>query len=121
MGKKVLVIDDESAILTFMQRVVSGMGIDVTVTQNADDALQMIADESYHLVITDLNMPGISGEELCRRIRLIDSGVIVYAFSGFLADYSTATLEEAAFDGHIKKPGRPEILRKAIRGALSRA
>ncbi len=68
---KILVADDSSAICTLLDHTLTKMGYDVTVCSNGNDAWQRIKKENYHMMIFDWVMPGITGTELCKKIRTL--------------------------------------------------
>jgi len=68
---KILVVDDELAILQFLDRVLTDEGHEVEITNNADDALQRIENKRYSLILLDIKLPGMSGIELYKRIQKI--------------------------------------------------
>jgi DNA-binding response OmpR family regulator len=67
--KRVLIVDDESIIVSVLQRHVSNAGYEFDTASNGQEALDKIAKEQPDLVLLDLMMPGINGFETCRRIR----------------------------------------------------
>ncbi len=68
---RVLVVDDSRAIVKIISDVLYELEIHVTSASNGKDAWELIMDDplSFDMVITDLNMPLMSGEELCKRVR----------------------------------------------------
>jgi len=81
---RVLVVDDEAAILTFAARVLQDAGYATAVASDGSEALRM-ADEPqpFDLFVVDVNMPGMRGDELARRLRQRDRNVKVLFFTGF--------------------------------------
>jgi len=67
--KTVLIVDDESIMVSVLQRHITNAGYDFDVAANGQEALDKIAKESPALVLLDLMMPGMNGFETCRRIR----------------------------------------------------
>ena len=66
---KVLLVDDEAAILRSVGRFLKNSGYDVQVANTGSDALEAIRKSQFDAVISDLRMPGLSGEELFRHIK----------------------------------------------------
>jgi two-component system NtrC family sensor kinase len=64
-----LVVDDEAMIRTVLQMVVSELGYEVDEAADGDEALQCLARRSYDVVLCDLLMPGMQGDELFRICR----------------------------------------------------
>lgn len=62
VGKKILVIDDETALCKLYQRMLTKLGYEVEVAFDGEKAIQHIEQGSYDLIISDLRMPGLNGE-----------------------------------------------------------
>ena len=75
-GAKILVVDDEPATLQLLSQVLSAEGYEVQTVDNADDALEMIKNAGYDLILLDIKMPGMSGIELYRDIQEAASPLI---------------------------------------------
>jgi CheY-like chemotaxis protein len=119
-SKKILFVDDEEAQRTLMQNILVRMGYDAELAKNAKEALAILNKEEFPLIITDLRMPGMDGIELCKQIREVNSKSIIYALSGYLAELEHERLEEFGFDGHLSKPVKIEVLKRAIQGAFEK-
>jgi two-component system, cell cycle response regulator len=69
MAPSVLIVDDDELVLARLQELVTDAGYVVRTASNGIDALNSLEQFPASIVITDLNMPGMDGIELCRRIR----------------------------------------------------
>ena len=65
----VLVADDSKIVRVKISRLLSGQGYRVALAESGEQALALLAAERPHLLITDVEMPGIDGFELTRRVR----------------------------------------------------
>jgi CheY-like chemotaxis protein len=63
----VLVVDDYPAVADMVCRTLEAVGCDVWLADSGETALELIPEHSWDVLVTDLNMPGISGLELLRR------------------------------------------------------
>ena len=72
---RILVADDDPAVRESLRRSLSFNGYEVTLASDGDEALAAAADPPPDLVLLDVNMPGIDGLEVCRRIRAAGSDV----------------------------------------------
>ncbi len=70
-GKKILVIDDEEGILEMLRETLATQGYEVDTAQDGESALRRIDNTSYDLALCDWKMPGLSGEQVYRRIKTI--------------------------------------------------
>ena len=103
-----------------MQGILARLGYDAEFANNAQEALKILDNKEFPLIITDLKMPKMDGAELCRRIRKIKPESFIYAFSGYLVEFDVEKLEEAGFDGHLNKPVEMKVLERAIEGAFEK-
>jgi CheY-like chemotaxis protein len=120
LSRKILYVDDEELQGKLMQRMLTRMGYDAKVAQDAKEALEILDNEEFLVIITDLSMPEMNGIELCKQIRKFNSESFIYAFSGYLAEFDFEKLEEYGFDGHLSKPSEIEFLKCAIEGAFEK-
>lgn len=67
---RVLVVEDDTDIGDLMQLALSRSLIDATLIASGEEALTRLATESYDLILLDIALPGISGLELCRRLKV---------------------------------------------------
>lgn len=68
-SSKILVADDESHILNVVSLKLKNAGYSVVTARDGDEALELANQELPDLIITDYHMPGLSGLELCRRLK----------------------------------------------------
>mgnify|MGYP006294904921 CR=1 FL=1 len=69
MAAHILLVEDEADIATFVEQGLAEEGYTVTWTPEGEEALELLAQESIDLVLLDLRLPGISGVEVCVRLR----------------------------------------------------
>ncbi len=101
---RVLVVDDEQAMAEVMAEELRGRQLEVTILSSADAAFAKVMDGDVDVVLTDLNMRGMSGVELCDRVvtNRPDVPVIVVTAFGSM-ETAVATLRAGAFD-FLTKP-----------------
>ncbi len=116
---KILYVDDEKEQRELMARLLDKLGYDVKVAANAEEALKMVENEDFRLIITDLQMPEMDGTILCEKIKEACSGCVVYALSGYIASFSEL-IEDAGFDGYLSKPVGLDVLKSAVEGAFEK-
>ena len=118
--KKILFVDDDESQREIVNDMIESFGYLVETADSSEKALQILEQDKYPLIITDLKMPGVSGTELCKHIRKVNSESIIYALSGHVADFEPELFEGIGFDGHLCKPVSSKVLRLAIDGAFER-
>jgi DNA-binding response OmpR family regulator len=104
--KKILAVDDDATALGALRQILVQKGYDVTTAPNGSAALTALANGTFDLVILDVSMPGLSGYDVCRRIRqeekTRDVPVIFLTAKGMLVDMTEG--EEAGSDLYLVKP-----------------
>ena len=81
--KRILVVDDEEIIRYSLKNILNTHGFEVTDTGNAEDALKLLYDKAYHLVLTDLVLEGMGGLELLENIKVISPKTLVIVITGY--------------------------------------
>jgi putative two-component system response regulator len=116
---RVLIVEDDCDALDLLENAVAFFGYDVTTAANGADALELIRSGQYQLVVSDWEMPEISGPELCREIRRrVSSGytyfILLTAKTGI---QSRVEGLRAGADEFLSKPVDPEELQVRLRVA----
>ena len=101
---RVLVVDDDDDLLEFLEVGFSGHGFLVTCAQSVVKAQQLLGSESYDLVLTDVNMKGATGIELCQWMNEHHPETPVVIMTAFASiDSAVSALRSGAQD-YIQKP-----------------
>jgi DNA-binding response OmpR family regulator len=87
MGKKIIVIDDESAIRKSFELALEDSEFEVNTASSGKEGLEMLKQGSYDLVFLDLKMPGMNGVETLREIRKRDKKIPVYIVTAFYGEF----------------------------------
>jgi len=86
VAKRILVVDDDENILNLERTILEQKGFEVTAAQGGAEALKLLADKTYDLVLLDVMMPEVDGFTVCRKIkeddRLKDVPVIFLTAKG---------------------------------------
>lgn len=114
---RVLVVDDEPQLLRVLRVTLEARGFDLRTAANAPEALDLIADWTPDLVITDLSMPEIDGLELTKRLRS-RSRVPIVVLSVKGDESTTVAALDAGADDYVIKPFGMGELTARIRAAL---
>ncbi|WP_354683720.1 response regulator [Cupriavidus necator] len=117
-GKAILVVEDYLPFQVIMRRQLELLGRQCALATNGAEALDMLAQQPYALVITDFQMPGMDGFELAARIRAAgdgpNAGVPVVALTGVADQDLAQRCEAAGISAHLTKPVRMPELRQCI-------
>ncbi|MEM7828254.1 MAG: sigma-54 dependent transcriptional regulator, partial [Candidatus Aenigmatarchaeota archaeon] len=117
-GRKILIVDDEEDTLDACCLVLGKLGMQVQTANNANQALRLIRENSFDIVIADIKMPGMDGIELLRNLKKIDPLTRVIMITGYATiESAVESMKAGAFD-YISKPFTTEQLRAAVKRAL---
>ncbi|HET9863124.1 MAG TPA: ATP-binding protein [Steroidobacteraceae bacterium] len=107
---RVLVVDDNRDAAESLGMVLRFMGYEVTIAYGGAEALEAAAREKPRAAIIDIGMPGMSGHEVARRMRLEAWGrkATLVALTGWGQDADKQAARAAGFDDHLTKPVDPE-------------
>ena len=115
---RILVVDDEPAVLEVIQRILSDRGYLVDIANNGLEALELLGKGSYDLMLSDVKMPHLDGMELLQQVSLLYPYLITVMLSAFAnIQDAVAAIKLGAYD-YIAKPVYPEDLVFSIERAL---
>jgi DNA-binding response OmpR family regulator len=101
---RVLVIDDEETVRNILQKLLSQANHRVTVANNGEKGVQLFQEKEFDIVLTDLGMPGMSGWEVCQRIKKIKHTTPVGMITGWGMELSQDKMKEYGLDFILSKP-----------------
>jgi DNA-binding NtrC family response regulator len=120
MNGKILVIDDEVSILEVVKLGLEQAGFKVDVFSDPIEALNRFSESSYDAVLSDINMPEMSGLEVLRRCKKINAESVVILITAYSSlDSAIEAIRGGALD-YIRKPFRMEELILRLNEALDR-
>ncbi len=115
---RVLLVDDHHDTCLGMKRMLERRGYHITIAHSAEQAVEKVRTEDFDLLISDIGLPGRSGYELMREVRL-NKRLPGIALSGFGTEQDVNQAKEAGFSEHLTKPINFERLEKTIQDLLS--
>jgi two-component system chemotaxis response regulator CheY len=124
MAFQVLIVDDSPVMRTFIQRVMKSSEFDVSTyfqASNGKEALEVLSREWIDVVLTDINMPVMNGEELLRSIRSSAIEVPVVVVTTDATDVRVREMFTLGAKGYLTKPFAPEALRLELERVLGGA
>lgn len=80
-GPRILVVDDEPNMCAALLRILESNGYEVTTAPDGKTALELIETEMPDVILLDIMMPGISGRDVCQRVREISTAARVVYFT----------------------------------------
>lgn len=122
----ILMVEDEPRVADFVRRGLRAEGWIIDHAPNAEDALIRIRDDAYDIVLLDVMLPGMSGEELCRQLRSSRNDVPILMLSALGSTEDRVSGLRNGADDYLPKPfdfdeliARIESLHRRKTGALA--
>lgn len=104
MGQSALVVDDNSANRLLAARLLKRLGWEVEEAPGGVAALAILAETRHDLMLLDINMPDLSGEEVCSIVRHRGQAIRVLAYTAHAHASDLGRFLETGFDGLLLKP-----------------
>jgi two-component system response regulator MprA len=120
MTARVLVVDDDAAIRSPLARSLGAEGYAVDVAADGHDALKVARDRTPDLVVLDLMLPGLTGLDVCRRLRAAEEHLPIVLLTARDAVADRVKGLEAGADDYLVKPFAFEELLARVRVCLRR-
>jgi two-component system response regulator MprA len=117
---RVLVVDDEPAVRSALERALKLEGYDVELAADGDEALRRLSAHSADAVVLDVLMPQVDGLEVCRRLRAADDRTPVLMLTARDAVGDRVAGLDAGADDYLVKPFALEELHARLRALLRR-
>jgi DNA-binding NtrC family response regulator len=117
-AERILVVDDEELNRDLLQQMLEREGYQVAIAANGQEALALLRQETFHVVLTDLKMPGMTGVEVIRELKMLAPstvGIIHTAYGS--VETAVEAMKVGAFD-YVTKPVRRDELLVVIQRAL---
>ena len=119
MSARILVVDDEAAIRETIGYALRSEGFDVEERETGEEALAAIGANAWDVVVLDVMLPGVSGIEVCRRVRA-ESDVPILMLTARDAEVDRVVGLEAGADDYVGKPFSMAELVSRVRAILRR-
>ena len=101
--EKVLIVDDEPMMLKYLSEALSRQGIEVTVAESGEAALQIMVKQNFDMVITDLKLGGMTGMEVLKKIKEVSPTILVMIMTAFgTIENAVEAMKQGAFHYLIK-------------------
>jgi DNA-binding NtrC family response regulator len=120
MSARILIVDDEEIVIRSCKRILAGADFTIDAVQSGLEALKMVDETDYDIVVLDIMMPGMDGLEVLQQVKERHPGVEVIMMTG-LSQIKTAVqaMKLGAFD-YLPKPFDPDELKHVVDRALER-
>lgn len=101
------------------KKILNKMNLKCEIVDNGEAAVEKVKANTYDVVLMDIHMPGISGLEATKRIRVFNKDLTIFALTAVTLEDKMHEFDEAGFDDIISKPFKQEDFEKKLFEALS--
>lgn len=121
MSAKILVIDDDASTMMIISSTLKSVGYSVVQAYGGDDAVRKAKAQQPALVLTDLEMPDITGVEIIDRLRADPETqhIPIVAVTSHVWDVIAQSASQVGCDGYLTKPFLPKQLIETVRKFLA--
>lgn len=117
----ILVVEDEPGVRDFVKRGLLSAGYDVVVAEDGEHALERLAERKFHLMITDVVMPGLDGIALALKVGRDFPDLKILLMTGYATERQRAHNLESLIHTVLAKPFSLKTLLDTVAGALSQS
>ncbi len=104
--QRILIVDDEESICKLLKSALEAKGYTVYTAMSPSDALDILEKDTILVAFLDLNLPEMSGLELCKKIIEMNPLTLAYAITGYASHFQLAECKSVGFEDYFKKPVR---------------
>ena len=108
MGNKILIAEDSSVILNLTKKILVQQHYDISAAKDGEEVLKKLADESFDLILMDINIPKLDGMECSKQIRAMSdpekSKTPIFAITGNAMNYSVEDFTAVGINEYLQKP-----------------
>lgn len=119
MQKQILIIDDDEDLSFIITEMLESYGYCVTCAQNSEKAFELISENTFHLILLDINLPDTTGFELCRELRKVSTIPIIFA-SARTGETDRITGFDIGGDDYLPKPYSMKELLSRVNALIRR-
>ena len=117
----VLIADDDQVVLTMLYKVVRSNGIEADTAASGEEALALLEQKPYDLLLLDVNMHGMDGFQVVQAIRRRGLKLPIIIVSGRKEDYDTLYGLDIGADDYVTKPFNPVTLGAKVKALIRRS
>ncbi|MEK7713423.1 MAG: response regulator, partial [Deltaproteobacteria bacterium] len=117
---KILIVDDEVSMREFLEIMLSKEGYKVSSSGSGKEALKMLNDTIYDLIVSDVQMPGMNGIELLRNVKEVCPDTTVIMITAYASTESGVEAMKAGAYDYITKPFKVDEIKLIIKNALEK-
>jgi CheY-like chemotaxis protein len=105
-GERILIVDDNAVNLKLARVLLTGEGYEVRTATDAEEALASIQEAAPHLILMDIQLPGMDGLTLTRQLKAdpATGGIVILAMTAYAMKGDDHKAMAAGCDGYVSKP-----------------
>lgn len=119
LKKQILIIDDDEDLSFIISDMLESYGYAVECVPDSETAFQLLSENTYHLILLDINLPDITGFELCKELRRVSTVPIIFA-SARTSETDRITGFDIGGDDYLPKPYSMKELLSRINALIRR-
>jgi DNA-binding NtrC family response regulator len=117
---RILIVDDEQIALRNLEHIMKKEGYEVTATQSGPNALKLLEEQYFDLVLTDLKMEKVDGNHILKRCRELSPDTEVIMITGYASiESAIQVMKRGAYD-YVTKPFKLDEVRKVVKEAIEK-
>ncbi len=109
MNYKILIIEDETETAKYLALALQDEGFDTVCAENGVEALQRLHEQRFDLIVLDLKLPSMNGDEILEKIRAINPYIEVVVYTNYDNAPVMQKLINLGIDGFLKKGADAEL------------
>lgn len=117
--KRILIIDDDEDLSFIISELLQSYGYDVTCVKTSEEAFSVLEEQTYHLLLLDINLPGVTGFELCKELRRVSTVPVIFA-SARTSETDRITGFDIGGDDYLPKPYSMKELLSRVNALIRR-
>lgn len=119
MQKQILIIDDDEDLSFIISDMLESYGYQVTCAKNCEQAFELLTENTYHLILLDINLPDSTGFELCKELRRVSTVPVIFA-SARTSETDRITGFDIGGDDYLPKPYSMKELLSRVNALIRR-
>ncbi len=117
--KQILIIDDDKDLSFIIAEMLESYGYGVTCAENSEKAFALLSENTYHLILLDINLPDTTGFELCKNLRRVSTVPVIFA-SARTSETDRITGFDIGGDDYLPKPYSMKELLSRVNALIRR-
>lgn len=119
MKKRILIVDDDEDLSFIIMDMLENYGYEVTLASDSEQAFILLGEQTYHMILLDINLPDMTGFELCKELRRVSTVPVIFA-SARTSESDRITGLDIGGDDYLPKPYSMKELLSRVNALMRR-